>query len=66
MKRIQIRATDELIAKLDRLCAAYGLDRSAIIRMLITRADQQNGSPPRTPVAADGGGGTTTPPYGDH
>ena len=67
IKRIQIRATDDLIAKLDRLCEVFGLDRSAVVRMLITQAERNAvGHPPRAPEAADGGGGTTTPPYGDH
>lgn len=64
-KRIQVRASDELLKRLDRLCSIYGLDRSATIRLLIINADQVHGQQ-TGPQGADGGGGTTTPPIGDH
>lgn len=65
-KRIQVRASEDLIKVLDRLCREHGLDRSAMIRLLIMSADRVRGQPQTADAAADGGGGTTTPPHGDH
>lgn len=49
--RVQIRLTAETLKKLDKMAEEYGLNRSAMVRLLIKTASE--------------GAATTTRPYGD-
>lgn len=59
--RLQVRLSAEDLHRLDQIAEFYGVNRSAVIRLLIrTEIRKHSGLDP--PPA---GAGTTTPPLGD-
>lgn len=51
--RVQIRIPSDILDDLDRMAAAHGLNRSAMVRLLVCQASRD-------------GAGTTTRPIEDH
>lgn len=51
--RVQLRIPPDILDELDRMAAAHGLNRSAMVRLLVRQASRD-------------GAGTTTRPIEDH